>query len=198
MTPTPLTPVEEAADTTPFELNAPVTEPLDAALDEDATHGANSEGLWGPGRPTDPSYGAQPPAYNTLSGHGFWDEAAAQEEPEIMPANKSLLIFGGPGINLTNELGQAVENGAIPYEPPSSVLGGEPIPPQLKLLSPGSLQLGSSPVANVITVQSVQSASDLILNGPPGDYYWCACMTRVDATGAIIPAFATVGIQGIK
>ncbi len=196
--PTPLTPVEEAEDTTPFALNSPVNEPLDEVLDEDAAHGANSEDLWGPGRPTDPSYGAQSPAYNTLSGHGFWDEAAAGQEPEIMPEGKNLFMFGGPGMNMSNALGRSIENGDIPFEPPSSVLGGEPIPPQLKLMSPGNLELGESPVANVITVPSTQSAADLILNGPPGDYYWCACMTRVDATGAIIPAFAIVGPEGIK
>jgi hypothetical protein len=198
ITPTPLTPDEEAADTTPFELNAPVTEPLNAVLDEDAAKGANSEDLWGPGRPTDPSYGAQPPAYNTLSGHGFWDEAAAQEEPQIMPEGKNLYGWGTPGIRMSNSLGQSVENGTIPSEPTWSVLSGEPIAPQLKLAQPGGLELGSSPITNVITVPSIQSAADLIINGPPGDYYWCACMTRVDATGAIIPAFAVVGPEGIK
>jgi hypothetical protein len=50
---------------------------------------------------------------------------------------------------------------------------------------------------NVITVPSTQSAAELILNGPPGDYYWCGCMVRVDAMGAIIPAFAIVGSGGI-
>jgi len=197
ITPTPLTPDEEAADTTPFELNAPVTEPLNAVLDEDAAKGANSGDLWGPDEPTDPSYAAQAPDYSTLSGHAYWDESAAGEEPEIMPAGKRLLMFGSPGMSFTNELGQAVENGNPPFEAPSSVQEGEPIPPQLKLMSPGTLQLGWSPSVTVITVPSTQSAAELILNGPPGDYYWCGCMVRVDAMGAIIPAFAIVGSGGI-
>ena len=201
--PTPLTPVEEAADTTPFELNSPVNETLDEALDEDAAHGANSGDLSGPGRPSDPSYGAQGPAYNTLSGHGFWDEAATNEEPWIMPEGKSLVGWGGPGIRMWGDLGLLVESGTVPFEPTWSVLPGEPIPPQLKLapaVNPPNLppfQLGSSPITNVITVPTVQSAGDLIVNGPPGNYYWCACMTRLDATGALIPAFAEVGYPGI-
>jgi RHS repeat-associated protein len=198
--PTPLTPVEEAADTTPFELNAPVTDPLNEVLGENAANGANSGDLCEPGTPTDPSYGAQSPAYNTLSGHGFWDEAAAQEEPWIMPEGKSLSGWGTPGIVMDDPLGTAVESGTIPLEPTWSVEPGEEIPPQLKLMPPINppLQIGESPMTNVITVQSTQSAGDLIVNGPPGDYYWCACMIRMDATGALIPEFATVGLEGIE
>jgi RHS repeat-associated protein len=201
--PTPLTPVEEAADTTPFELNSPVTEPLNEVLDEDAAHGANSGDLGGPGRPTDPSFGAQGPQYNTLSGHGFWDEAATEEEPWIMPEGKSLVGWGGPGIRMSSDFGVLVEGGTAPYEPTWSVQPGDPIPPQLKLgppVNPSSLppfQLGESPLVNVITVPSIQNAGDLIVNGPPGNYYWCACMTRLDATGVLIPAFAEVGYPGI-
>ena len=203
--PTPLTPEEEAADTTPFELNSPVADTLDESLDEDATHGANSGDVSGPGGrgPGDPSFGAQGPQYNTLSGHGFWDEAATDEEPWIMPEGKSLVGWGGPGIRMSSDFGVLVEGGTVPYEPTWSVQPGEPIPPQLKLGPPinpptePAFQLGSSPITNVITVPTVQSAGDLIVNGPPGNYYWCACMTRLDATGALIPAFAEVGYPGI-
>jgi RHS repeat-associated protein len=202
--PTALTPVAEAEDTTPFELNLPVSDPLDDTLDEEVTLGANSQTTTEPVEPTDQSYGTQPIAYNTLSGHGFWDEAAANEEPQIMPEDKRLLGWGTPGMIMTDPLGNAVESGDIPLEPTWSVEPGEMIPPQLKLEPPANpppqppLNIGSSPISNVITVQSTQSAGDLIVNGPPGDYYWCACMIRVDLTGAIIPEFAEVDVGGIR
>jgi hypothetical protein len=201
--PTPLTPVEDAEDTTPFELNSPVSEPLDEALEEDAAHGANSGDFGGLGRPTDPSFGAQGPDYNTLSGHGFWDEAATEEEPWIMPEGKSLVGWGGPGIKMWEDLGVSVENGTVPFETTWSVQPGEPIPPQLKLSPPvnppteAPFQLGWSPTTNVITVQTTQSAGDLIVNGPPGNYYWCACMVRVDASGFQLPPIAGVGLEGL-
>ena len=201
--PTPLTPVEDAEDTTPFELNSPVSEPLDEALEEDAAHGANSGDFGGLGRPTDPSFGAQGPDYNTLSGHGFWDEAATEEEPWIMPEGKSLVGWGGPGIKMWEDLGVSVENGTVPFETTWSVQPGEPIPPQLKLSPPvnppteAPFQLGWSPTTNVITVQTTQSAGDLIVNGPPGNYYWCACMVRVDANGFQLPPIAGVGLEGL-
>jgi hypothetical protein len=113
--PTPLTPEEEAADTTPFELNSPVADTLDESLDEDATHGANSGDVSGPGgrEPGDPSFGAQGPQYNTLSGHGFWDEAATDEEPWIMPEGKSLVGWGGPGIRMSGDFGVWTARGLL-------------------------------------------------------------------------------------
>ena len=110
-----------------------------------------------------------------------------------MPEGKSLVGWGGPGIGISSDFGQSWLRRYIPYEPTWSVEPGEPIPPQLKLGPPINLptepafQLGESPLANMITVPSIQSAGDLIVNGPPGDYYWCGCMTRMDATGRLFP-----------